>query len=136
MRESCEACLTYGMPRHTSRQHPGRQRAGFTLVEIVVALVLMAIAAVGVASCATFVARLAATARSLALATRSTAQVVDSLRATPCASLGAGRVATPAGAVRWTTTASPGTRLLRATLTPASSRVRTSIVEEALLPCD
>lgn len=118
------------------RVRPPRRRAGFSLVEVVVAVVLLAIAALGVASSATFVARLAATARALALATRSTAQVVDSLRARPCASLGAGTTGTPAGTVRWSIATAPGTRRLRADLTPGSSRVAAPVVEEVIVPCD
>ncbi len=124
-------------PHAFHRIEPARQRrAGFSLVEVVVAIVLLAIAALGVASSATFVARLAATARALALATRSTAQVVDSLRSRPCASLGAGSSGTPAGTVRWSIATAPGTRRLRADLTPNSSRVAAPVVEEVIVPCD
>jgi prepilin-type N-terminal cleavage/methylation domain-containing protein len=111
-------------------------RRGFSLVEVVVAIVLLAIAALGVASSATFVARLAATARALALATRATAQVVDSLRAAPCASLGGGASATAAGTVRWSIASPPGTRRIRAVLSPNSARVTSAVVEEAIVPCE
>jgi prepilin-type N-terminal cleavage/methylation domain-containing protein len=121
-------------PRPGARRTPCRR--GFSLVEVVVAVVLLSVAALGVASSATFVARLAATARALALATRSTAQVVDSLRAVPCATLGAGAASTAAGTVRWSVAAPLGVRQLRAVLTPTSPRVARPVVEEALVPCD
>lgn len=111
-------------------------RDGFTLVEVVVALVLLATAALNVAATSTYLARLAASARAVALATRVTAQVVDSLRAVPCASLAAGSASTAAGMVRWTVATTPGTRDICAMLTPNSPRVRQPVVEEALLPCD
>lgn len=119
----------------TSNARLGARHA-FTLVEVVVALVLLATAALNVAATSTYLSRLAASARAQALATRATAHVVDSLRTTPCASLGAGAVSTPAGTVRWTVSAAANTRDLRAVLTPASPRVRQPVVEEALLPCD
>ena len=131
-------CLTYGMPRSLHLVHRPSSHAppGFTLVEVVVALVLLAIAALGVASTTTFVARLAATGRALALASNATASVVDSLRGAPCTTLGAGSASTPAGTVRWTTTPFGTTRHVRATLTPLSVRVRAPLVEEVIVPCD
>jgi len=122
--------------RTAGRTTPPTHRAGFTLVEVVVAVLLMAIAALGVASSTTYVARLGATAQAVARATRAAAQVVDSLRALPCTTLGSGAVATASGGVRWTTTSTPVTRAVRAVLTPASPRVPNAIVEEVLLPCE
>ncbi len=115
---------------------PARARDAFTLVEVVVAIVLLATAALDVAATSTYLARLAASARAVALATRETASVVDSLRATPCATLAAGSKTTGAGTVRWTIAAAPGTRDIRAVLTPRSTRVRQPVIEEALIPCD
>lgn len=132
------ACLTYGMPHSlplASRQFISR-RPGFTLVEVVVALALLAIAALGVASTATFVARLAATARALALATRASANIVDSLRSVPCATLGTGSASTAAGTVHWSTSGAGSTRHVRAVLTPLSARVHAPVVEEVIVPCD
>lgn len=131
-------CLTCGMPHSpplASRPSIAR-RSGYTLVEVVVALVLLAIAALGVASTATFVARLAATARALALATRASANIVDSLRSAPCTTLGAGAANTPAGTVNWSTSTAGSTRHVRAVLTPLSARVHGPVVEEVILPCD
>ncbi len=113
-----------------------RSRDAFTLVEVVVAIVLLATAALDVAATSTYLARLAASARAVAHATRETASVVDSLRATPCASLAAGSNTTSAGTVRWTIASAPGTRDIRAVLTPRSTRVRQPVIEEALVPCD
>jgi prepilin-type N-terminal cleavage/methylation domain-containing protein len=129
------------MPRHriSPLAPPGRPRPcrrGFTLVEVVVAVLLLSLAALGVASTATYAARLAASARALAEATRATALVVDSLRAVACPSLVSGVATTVAGTVRWTLTPYAGTRAVRAVLTPGSSRVRQPVVEEVLLPCD
>lgn len=125
------------MPRVASfRPHSPRPRLGFSLAEVLVAIVLLAIAALGVASSATFVARLAATTRALALATRETARVVDSLRALPCGSLTAGSTATSAGTVRWSVAAPIATRRIQATLTPASARVTQVVAEEVIVPCE
>ncbi|HMN09621.1 MAG TPA: prepilin-type N-terminal cleavage/methylation domain-containing protein [Gemmatimonadaceae bacterium] len=122
--------------RSAGGRHPRRPPSpGFTLVEVVVAVALLAVAAIGVASTATFVARLAASARALAAATRATASVVDSLRSAPCSSLAAGSAATAAGTVRWTTTVAGATRQLHAVLTPNSGRVHAPLVEEAIIPC-
>lgn len=141
VRPEALAGLTCGMPR-SPRHLPippvpaAPPHRGFTLVEVVVALVLLGIAALGVASTATFVAHLAATARTLALATRTHANIVDSLRASPCTALGAGTVSTSAGPVRWSTTGSGATRHVRAVLTPGSVRVHAPLVEEVIVPCD
>lgn len=127
------------MPRHRilPLAPPRRlRRRGFTLVEVVVAVLLLSMAALGVASTATFAARLAASARALAEATRTTALVVDSLRGVSCASLVSGSAMTVAGTVRWTSTPHAGTRAVRAVLTPTSPRVRNPVLEEVLLPCE
>lgn len=123
-------------PRANRRRASATSRDAFTLVEVVVAIVLLATAALDVAATSTYLARLAASARAVALATRETANVVDSLRTIPCASLNAGTTITTAGTVRWTITTQPGTRDIRAVLTPRSRRVRQPVIEEALLPCD
>lgn len=122
--------------RRRTNKTPRTARDAFTLVEVVVALVLLATAALNVAATSTYLARLAASARAQALATRATAHVVDSLRSAPCTSLGAGSITTVAGTVRWTATSGAGTRDIRAVLTPISPRVRQPVVEEVLLPCD
>lgn len=130
MQSSRRAAATRTTPRPT--------RAGFTLVEVVVATLLLAIAALGVASTTTFVARLAASARALADASRALASTVDSLRSIPCTSLGAGTAGTRVGTVQWTATATAtgDTRQLRATLAPSSPRLNAPpIVEEVVLPC-
>lgn len=127
MQSSRRAAATRTTPRPT--------RAGFTLVEVVVATLLLAIAALGVASTTTFVARLAASARALADASRALASTVDSLRSIPCTSLGAGTAGTRVGTVQWTATATGDTRQLRATLAPNSPRLNAPIVEEVVLPC-
>ncbi|HEX4936157.1 MAG TPA: prepilin-type N-terminal cleavage/methylation domain-containing protein [Gemmatimonadaceae bacterium] len=128
----------FAPPPPTARR---RRRAphgprGFSLAEVVVAIVLLAIAALGVASTSTVVARLAATSRAVALATRETARVVDSLRAIPCRALGAGSATTAAGVVHWSVAAPIGTRRVHAVLAPASPRVPRAVVEAAIVPCD
>jgi len=111
-------------------------RHGFTLVEVVVALLLLAITAIGVASTATFVARLAGTARLIAAASRDTAAVMDSIRALPCGALATGAATTPSGVVNVAVVPAPGIKLLRAQLTPASVRLVASVIEESAVPCE
>jgi prepilin-type N-terminal cleavage/methylation domain-containing protein len=111
-------------------------RAAFTLVEVVVATLLLAIAALGVASTSTAAAHLAATARAVEQATRATARIVDSLRSAPCLTLVPGSRASAEGTVTWSVTRYPGSVAVAAWLVPASPRVRSVTPEELLLPCE
>jgi prepilin-type N-terminal cleavage/methylation domain-containing protein len=120
-----------------SRHHFSRRaRRAFSLTEVVVAITLLAIGALGVASTTAFTARLTSTAVASDLATRAVADLVDSLRSTPCASLSGGSRASAIGVVTWRITRWPSVARLDVVLAPSSPRVTSSRTAETLVACE
>ncbi|MEO6445769.1 MAG: prepilin-type N-terminal cleavage/methylation domain-containing protein [Gemmatimonadaceae bacterium] len=111
-------------------------RSGFSLVEVVIAILLLTIGALGVASTATASAALAASGRSRLSASNAVARVMDSLRATPCPRLAAGSITLPAGRITWGAVTGRNSADLTVTLIPASPRVRRSLSAQTVVPCE
>ena len=82
-----------------ARSTPARARAGFTLVEVVIALILLELGLVGCAQTLVLAQRHMAAAEGLHLATQRAAGVADSLLAAPAAA--AGEAVEPWGTLRW-----------------------------------
>jgi len=126
-------------PRLPSRARPARiptaSRSGFTLVEALVALLLLALGALGVASTSAWAARLASEARAVERQALAVQDAADSLRGVACLALVSGSVATPAGVTSWIAT-SYGVAAQLAVTAPAPLRRSLALNAELLVPCE
>ena len=111
-------------------------RNGFTLPEVLVAVLVFAVGILGLASSGTYIAMQAGEARAITEGAILAGRVLDSLRSIPCSTVASGQRTRPRATVTWT--ASPATRSVAVDATlqltyrrgPRQWRVTT------LLPCD
>ena len=89
------------------------RRAGFTIVETLVALTVLAIGLLGVASVSTLVARRIVFAESHVLSTTAAGSLIDSLAGIPCASVASGSDAPGRVAREWTVSGTGRARAIR-----------------------
>lgn len=121
------------MPQLLRMRH---HRSGFTLPEVLVAVLLLAVGIASLATTATALARVAGDARAMSAAALLAGSVLDSLRATPCRAVGGGSVSSGRATVRWSARPDSVTVHLMASLDlQRGSVVATSLVE-TMLPCD
>lgn len=121
---------------------PSAHPPAFTLVEILVALVLLGVGILGVSASSTLVARMAGDGSRLSLAATIATARLEQLRAAPCASATSGTAVTRGVEERWSVTsmgaAAPAaleveiavTYPLRSPRTPSS--VRTQVFRGAV----
>lgn len=111
-------------------------RYGFTLPEVLVAVLIFAIGILGLASSGTYIAMQAGEARAITEGAILMGRVLDSLRAIPCASVASGQLTQPRATVTYT--ASPANRSItvNATLQLASRRGPRQWRLNTLLPCE
>lgn len=76
-------------------------RLGFTIIEAVVAILLLSVGAIALASTAAWSARLASDGRALQRQTERVQHVVDSLRTVPCAAIASGSATASGTTVSW-----------------------------------
>lgn len=107
---------------------------GFSLIEVLVALVLLAVGALGVASVSSSAARLAVRGGMIERWTMQLTAVLDSLRAAPCATLAAGSVVSPAVSISWSATVTP--RIAQLAVVAAPAPPATPLHVELLHPCE
>ena len=112
-------------------------RTGFTLPEVLVAVLLFAVGILGLASSGTFIAIQAGEARALTEGAILAGRALDSLRAMPCTGAGSGQLTGPrAATVRWTTSLSSRSIAIDAVLELPSRRNGTRQWRiTTLLPC-
>lgn len=79
-------------------------RRAFTVVEAVVAILLLSVGAIALASTSAWSARLTADGRALQQQTQALQYVADSLRTLPCAAMTSASAATPYGPATWSVT--------------------------------
>lgn len=115
---------------HRSTAHA--LRAGLTLVEVLVALLILSAGALGTVGSQVAIARLSANALARERQAAAAAWIIDSLRAEPCASLTPGTRATSGAQLAWNVSASGDLSTLRVDVTPSQG---TPWVAETLLPC-
>ena len=88
----------------TARTHRRRARAGFTLVELMVAVMVMAAGVLGLAGTAVAVARLTGAGSQQTIAANVAATRFERLRAAPCNTIAAGSATTRGVSERWVVT--------------------------------
>lgn len=136
VRES-RAHRVYGMSaRRRSRGVAGaRRRAGFTLVELIVAIMVFAIGMLGLAATAASVTRLMGGAKRQTIAANVAQSRLERLRSSPCATL-AGGVDTTRGVVnKWTVQAVTRGVSITDTVFYASTRGSGYRAYKTTLPC-
>jgi type IV pilus modification protein PilV len=80
------------------------RQSGFTLVELLVAMLLFAVGLLGLVSTTSLVAQMTGDGAERTLASRTAQSTLDSLAVTPCASLSSGASAYRTAQVDWAVT--------------------------------
>jgi len=115
-----------------------RNRTGFTVVEVLVAIVIMAIGVLGLAGTASSVSRLIGGGAQQTIAANIAMSRFEQLRSTTCASMAAGTATKRGMREHWTVTAS-GTSLYTATdtvtYTAAGGRHPSPLVFTSYVKC-
>jgi prepilin-type N-terminal cleavage/methylation domain-containing protein len=89
----------------TARTQRRQARAGFTLVELMVAIMVMAVGVLGLAGTAVAVARLAGGATQQTIAANVAATRFEQLRSSPCGVITSGSATTRGVSEKWAVTA-------------------------------
>ena len=111
-------------------------KRGFTLPEVLAAILVFAVGILGLASSGTFIAIQAGEARAITEGAILAGRVLDSLRSIPCASVTSGQLTGGKSAtVRWTVWAAPSTVSVDATLELANRGAPRQWRLTTLLPC-
>lgn len=113
-----------------------RMRNGFTLPEVLVAVLVFAIGILGLASSGTFIAVQAGEARVMTDGAILAGRALDSLRSIPCASVTSGRLTQAQATVRWTATPASRTVTIVAALELSYRRGLRQWQFTTLLPCE
>lgn len=111
-------------------------RNGFTLPEVLVAVLVFAIGILGLASSGTFIAIQAGEARAMTDGAILAGRALDSLRSIPCTSVTSGQVTQAPATVRWTATPASRTVSIVAALELNSRRGLRQWQLTTLLPCE
>lgn len=115
-------------PHRTHRRRArGSARRGFTLVEVIIAIMVLAIGILGLASTASYVSMQMGGGRSQTIAANMASKVLDSLSAARCPSIVGGSQTRRGVTVTWTVADSLRTRWVDETVqyTPRRGPVKT-----------
>ena len=111
-------------------------RHGFTLPEVLVAVLVFAVGILGLASSGTFIATQAGEARAITEGAILVGRVLDSLRSIPCASVASGQLTQSRAIVTWTAAPANRSVAVDATLQLAHRRGPRQWRVDTLLPCE
>lgn len=109
---------------------------GFTLPEVLVAVLVFAVGILGLASSGTYIAMQAGEARAITEGAILTGRVLDSLRSIPCSSVASGQLTQPRATVSWTATPVNRSVAVDATLQLTYRRGPRQWRLNTLLPCE
>jgi prepilin-type N-terminal cleavage/methylation domain-containing protein len=111
-------------------------KPGFTLPEVLLAILLFAVGFLGLVASATAIAAQVGDTRELTRAALLAGAVLDSLRGSPCVSVVGGSRAGGRASLTWTAAPGPSTVGVRATLALPGRTGPRAWALETLLPCD
>ncbi len=127
---------TRATPRpHPAPNEPHQRQLGFTIVEAVVAILLLSVGAIGLASSSAWSARLTADARALQRQSQSVQYVADSLRTVACLALNSSSATTAYGPVSWSVTRTSTVANVAITAPPAARRSAAFSIA-LIIPCE
>lgn len=110
-------------------------RPGFSLVELLIAIVLLTGGLAVAAGVSMHAMRAVAAGSRRALAATLAADVVDSLAATPCAGRTSGSASSRGTSIVWTVRDSSGAKHVLQTVSFLGSRAPIAVDFETMLPC-
>ena len=119
------------------RRRTGRRpRRGFTLIEVIIAIIVMSIGVMGLASTAGYVAQQMGNGNNQTVAAALSSKVADSLSSRKCTSLVAGTQTKRGVTVSWTVTTATRTRTVDQTVTYKQKRGSTkTLTYRMVLQC-
>ena len=124
------------MVGRVTRRTMARMKHGFTLPEVLAAVIVFAVGILGLASTGSFIAIQAGEARAITEGAILAGRVLDSLRSTPCAAIGSGQLTHRGATVRWTATAVTRSIAVDAALEMPGRRGTRQWHINSLLPCE
>ena len=104
---------------------PGRARRGLTLIEMIIAIIVMSIGIMGLASTASYVAMQMGGGNAQTIAAAITTKISDSLSARRCSSLVSGSQTKRGVTVTWTVADSTRTKWVTSTVQYTTKRSTT-----------
>ena len=110
------------------RKSGRRPRRGFTLIEMIIAIIVMTIGIMGLASTAGYVAQQMGSGNMQTVAAALSTKVADSLSSRKCTSLVAGSQTKRGVTVAWTVTTATRTRTVDQTVTYKPKRGSTKTI--------
>ena len=114
--------------------HPGRARHAFTLIEVLVALILLGVAAAGLVSALTGDRRLRDLAAAQLFAADRARERLELLAALPCSSVASGASASAWGSERWSASVSQASWHLTDSLSLVQTAAPVVIVARVACP--
>lgn len=123
-----------------ARAGGGSARDGFTIIELIVAIMILVVGVLGLAGTAGMVSRMTGGAAQQTIAANVASSRFEMLRSVPCAQVTSGTATTRGMAEKWTTTVSPSNANLYTvkdviTYTAAGGRSRT-LTFQSYVPCN
>ena len=98
------------MTRRMRRRRPLRTRRGFTIIEMIIAIIVMAVGVMGLAGTARYVAMQMGNGRTQTIAATFATKIADSLSARRCASIVGGTQTKRGVTITWTVADSTRTK--------------------------